>query len=68
MVSRKPSKFLKMNLGNQKQTNKQTDAFLPFISTFNPNSPSVYHAMRNSIEIFKRNNVPGFESIKSYKQ
>ena len=33
---------------------------LPFISTFNPNNPPAY----NSVEVLKRNDVPGFESIK----
>ena len=50
-----------MNLGNQK---KQTDGVLPFISTFNLNKPSVYKAIKNPVEVLKRNNVPGFQSIK----
>ena len=53
-----------MNLENQKQTNKKTDEVFPFISAFNPNNPPVYHAIKNSAEVLKRNNVPGFESIK----
>ena len=42
----------------------QTVETLPFISTFDPNNPPVYYAMKNFIEVFKRNNVPEFESIK----
>ena len=53
-----------MNLGKEKQTEKQTDKALPFISTFNPNNLPVYNAMKNSVEVLKRNNVPGFKSIK----
>ena len=34
------------------------------ISTFNPNKPSAFNAIKNSVEVLKRNNVPGFESIK----
>ena len=40
------------------------DEVLPFISTFNPNNPPVCNAIKNSVEVRKRNNVPGFESIK----
>ena len=51
-----------MNLGNQKK--EQTDETSPFMSTFNPNNPPVYNAIKNSVEVLKRNKVPGFESIK----
>ena len=43
---------------------KQTYEDLPFTSTFNSNNPSVYNAIKNSFEVLKRNNIPGFESIK----
>ena len=43
---------------------KQTDEVLPFISTFNPNNPPVYNAIKNSVKVLKRNNVPGLEGIK----
>ena len=52
-----------MNLGNQKE-NKHED--LPFISTFNPNNPPIYNAIKNSVEVLKRNNVSGLESIKPF--
>ena len=38
--------------------------FLPFISTSNPINPPVYNAIQNSVEVLKRNNIPGLESIK----
>ena len=44
-----------MNLENQK---KQADEFLPFISTFNQNNPPVCNAIKNSIQVLKRNNIP----------
>ena len=44
-----------MNLENQK---KQADEFLSFISTFNQNNPPVYNAIKNSIQVLKRNNIP----------
>ena len=47
-----------MNLENQKQTNEKTDEVFPFISAFNPNNPPGYHAIKNSVEVLKRNNVP----------
>ena len=47
----------------RKPKEKQTDEVSPFISTFNPKNPLVYNATRNSVEVLKRNNVPGFESI-----
>ena len=50
-----------MNFGNQKE-NKHED--LPFISTFNPNNPPIYNAIKNSVEVLKRDNNPEFESIK----
>ena len=31
---------------------------------FNPNNRSTFNAIKNSIEVQKRNNVPGIESIK----
>ena len=51
-----------MNLGSP--TKKQTDEVLPFISTFNPNNPPAYDAIKNSVEALKRNYVPWFESTK----
>ena len=48
----------------RKPKEKQTDEVLPSISTFNPNNSAVYNAIKNSVEVLKRNNVPGFESIK----
>ena len=35
-----------------------------FISKVNPNNPTVYNPIKNFVEVLKRNNVPGFESIK----
>ena len=40
-----------MNLGNQEKN------ILPFISTFNPNNPPVYNAIKNCAVVLKRNNV-----------
>ena len=48
----------------EKSKNKQTGEVLPFISTFNPNNLPVYNAIKNSVEVLQRKNVPGFESIK----
>ena len=48
----------------RKPKEKQTDEVLPSISTFNPNNSAVYNAIKNSVEVLKRNNVPGSESIK----
>ena len=49
---------------NELRKPKQTDEVLPFISTFNSNNPPVCNAIKNSVEVLKRNNVQGFESIK----
>ena len=35
-----------------------------FISKVNPNNPPVYNPIKNFVEVLKRNNVTGFESIK----
>ena len=35
-----------------------------FIPTFNPNNRPVYNTIEDSVEVLKRNNVPGFESLK----
>ena len=48
----------------RKQKQKQTVEVLRFISAFNQNNPLVYKTINNSVEVLKRNNVPGFESIK----
>ena len=48
----------------RKLKEKQTDEVLPFISTCNPNNPLAYNAIKNSVEVLQRNNVPGLESIK----
>ena len=48
----------------RKPKEKQSDEVLPFISSFNPNNPSAFNAIKNSVEVLKRNNIPGFESIK----
>ena len=62
MVSRKLQKFLKRNLGNQNKN--KTDEVLQFISTFNPNNPPVYNAIKNCTEVLKRKNFLEFEIIK----
>ena len=54
-----------MNLENQKQTNEKTDEVFPFISAFNPNNPPGYHAIKNSVKVLKRNNVPMFQDLKA---
>ena len=48
----------------RKPKEKQIDEVLPIISAFNPNNPPLYNAIKNSVGLLKRNNVPGFESIK----
>ena len=48
----------------KKPKEKQTDEFLPFISTFNPNNLPLYNAIQNSVKVIKRNSVPEFKSIK----
>ena len=55
MVSRKPMNFFKINLGNQNKK-KQMKFFHLFL-----------HAIKNSLEVLKKNNVPGFKSIKLVK-
>ena len=57
-----------MNLENQKQTNEKTDEVFPFISAFNPNNPPGYHAIKNSVEVLKRNNVPVFQCNNSKRK
>ena len=32
-------------------------------STFNPNNLAVYNAIKNSVQVLKKNNVPGFEAF-----
>ena len=51
-------------LHQRKAKEKQADEILPFISTFNSINPPIYNAIKNSVEVLKRNNVPGFESLK----
>ena len=48
----------------RKPKKKKKNEVLPFISTFNTNNPPAYNAIKNSVEILQRNNVPGLESIK----
>ena len=48
----------------RKPKGQQTDEVVPFVSTFNPNNPTEYNAIKNSVEVLKRSNVPGFKSIK----
>ena len=48
----------------KKPKEKQTDEFLPFISTFNPNNLPLYNAIQNSVKVIMRNSVPEFKSIK----
>ena len=42
----------------RKPKEKQIDDVLPFVSTFNPNNSPVYNAIKNSVEVPKRNNAP----------
>ena len=51
----------------RKPKEKQKDDFLPFISVFSPNNAPVYNSIKNSVEVLKRNNVPGFENIELIK-
>ena len=51
----------------RKPKEEQKDDVLPFISTFNSNNVPVINAIKNSVEVLKRNSVPGFESIKFYR-
>ena len=46
----------------RKPKEKQIYQVLP--STFNSNNISVYNVIKNFVEVLKRNNVPGFESVK----
>ena len=47
----------------RKPKEKQADEVSLFISSFNPNNSPVYIWLKNFVEVLKRNNVPGFESI-----
>ena len=46
----------------RKPKEKQANESLPFIFTFNPNNPPVYNAIKNPVEVIKRNN---FQDLKA---
>ena len=43
------------------------DNSLPFITTYNPNSPNVYEMIDKSVEYLKRNKVGSFENLRLIK-
>ena len=47
----------------RKRREKQTEQFVSFISTFNPNNPPIYNTIKSSVGVLKRDNVPGSENI-----
>ena len=52
-----------MNLGNQKK-NKQMKFYHLFLYLIQITHLDITNIVKNSVEVLKRNNVPGFESIK----
>ena len=49
-----------MNLRNQKQYKQ----IFPFFYTSNSNSLHIHNTIKSSVDVLKRNNVPGFQNIK----
>ena len=43
------------------------DNSLPFISTYNPNNPSVYEMIDKSVKCLKQNKIDGFENLRVIK-